>query len=169
MSQTDALTGLANRRTFDARLQTALADGSQPALLLIDVDHFKRYNDALGHLAGDACLSRLGGLLQDSVRHTENLAARLGGEEFALLLVDADALTAGAIAQRIHAQPVAAALPHPDSPASEMLPASIGCARAGARESAESVYRRADDALYQAKAAGRNRSVDADAQRRGRS
>lgn len=167
LAATDALTGLANRRTFDARLQHALADGSQPALLLIDVDHFKRYNDALGHLAGDACLTRLGTLLQASVRHENDLAARLGGEEFALLLVDADANHAGAIAERIHAQLAAAALPHPDSPASASLTVSIGHARASAGESATSLYRRADDALYQAKAAGRNRSVGADAQRRG--
>lgn len=161
LAATDALTGLANRRTFDARLDRALADARRPALLLIDVDHFKRYNDALGHQAGDACLSRLGQLLQTVVRHADDLAARLGGEEFALLLADADAHTAEAIAARIHDQLTSAALPHPDSPVSAHLTVSIGHAIARADEAAVSLYRRADDALYRAKAAGRNRSVDA--------
>ena len=159
LASTDALTGLANRRVFDAVLGRALASGGRPALLLFDVDHFKRYNDALGHQAGDQCLSSIGDLLMRVVRHEDDLAARLGGEEFALLLQNSDSGIAGALAERLRAQLRERRLEHPDSPVSAHVTVSIGYACALAGESAESLYRRADVALYQAKSAGRDRAV----------
>ena len=86
----DALTGLANRRRFDAFLEgemrRCLRDGSALSLVLLDVDHFKEYNDLLGHLAGDQCLVGIAGTLQDFSRRPGDLAARIGGDEFALIL-----------------------------------------------------------------------------------
>ena len=159
LASTDALTGLANRRVFDACLARALASDGRPALLLFDVDHFKRYNDALGHQAGDQCLSSIGAMLVHLVRHENDLAARLGGEEFALLLQNADSAVAAALAGRVRSQLRDRAIAHPDSPVSEQVTVSIGYACAFPGESAEALYRRADQAMYQAKGAGRDRSV----------
>ncbi len=159
LASTDALTGLANRRVFDAMLTRALAGGGRPALLLFDVDHFKRYNDALGHQAGDRCLSSIGELLAHAVRHEDDLAARLGGEEFALLLPHADHVVAAALAERVRVQLRQRGLAHPDSPVSKQVTVSTGWARARTGESAEALYHRADQALYQAKHDGRDRVV----------
>jgi diguanylate cyclase (GGDEF)-like protein len=159
LAATDALTGLANRRVFDAVLARALASGRRPALLLLDVDHFKRYNDALGHQAGDRCLSSIGELLAHVVRHEDDLAARLGGEEFALMLQHGDPTVAAALAERLRTQLRDRALAHPDSPVSTQVTMSIGYACAEVGESAESLYHRADQALYQAKHGGRDRAV----------
>lgn len=161
LASTDALTGLANRRVFDAALARALAGSDRPALLLFDVDHFKRYNDALGHQAGDRCLNAIGSVLAHVVRHDDDLAARLGGEEFALLLPRADLAVAAALAERVRSQLRERALAHPDSPASSAVTVSVGYACAQPHESAESLYRRADQALYQAKSAGRDRAIAA--------
>jgi diguanylate cyclase (GGDEF)-like protein len=162
LASTDALTGLANRRVFDAALDRALRGGGRPALLLLDIDYFKRYNDTLGHQAGDRCLIQVGELLGRCVRHEDDLAARLGGEEFALLAPRAEADTGAVLSARIRMLLQSLAMLHPDSPLSAQLTASIGYAWAEANESAESIYRRADRALYAAKAAGRDRAVDAD-------
>jgi diguanylate cyclase (GGDEF)-like protein len=159
LASTDALTGLSNRRVFDAVLARALDAGGRPALLLFDVDHFKRYNDALGHQAGDQCLSSIGEMLTHVVRHENDLAARLGGEEFALLLQHGDLTVAAALAERVRTQLRDRGLAHPDSPVSTLVTVSIGYACAAPGESAESLYRRADQAMYQAKSAGRDRAV----------
>jgi diguanylate cyclase (GGDEF)-like protein len=161
LARTDALTGLANRRVFDTTLEQAIKEGKRPALLLIDVDHFKRYNDALGHHAGDLCLVEVAALLRRCVRSEGDLAARLGGEEFALLLPGGDARAARAAADRVLAAFDARALAHPDSPVAASVTASIGYAVAASGDDVTTLYRRADAALYLAKADGRARAREA--------
>ena len=166
LSDTDALTGLANRRQFDRRLAEECAraarHGTPLALLMLDVDHFKRYNDLRGHPAGDACLRRVAETLRTSSRRSADLVARVGGEEFAVLMPHHTAEEAAMQAERIAAALQAAALPHGDSPVSEWVTLSIGGAQVaapGTAHSAAELLRQADVALYAAKQAGRNRVV----------
>jgi len=169
LSQTDALTGLANRRLFDQRLAEELARarrrGTPLALAIADVDHFKRYNDLHGHPAGDACLKQVAAVLRDTARRPSDLVARLGGEEFALLLPQDDAAAAAALAERCLAALDRAALPHGDSPVAPQVTVSIGVADLAAlalapppaEGDASALLRAADRALYAAKQAGRHR------------
>lgn len=139
LSATDALTGL------------------PLSLLMIDIDHFKRYNDLHGHVAGDACLRQVAGILYDCAQRSGELVARYGGEEFALLLPGADGATALTVAQRCMEELARAAIPHGDSPVSPYLTCSIGVATVVARAELvpESLVRCADEALYQVKSRGR--------------
>jgi diguanylate cyclase (GGDEF)-like protein len=163
LSLVDPLTGVANRRRFDAALalewrRQARARRSL-ALVLLDVDCFKAYNDRLGHPAGDACLRRLGELLARKVQRAGDLAARFGGEEFAVLLHDADAGTASGFAAQLRDELLALALPHPASTVAPIVTASFGVAAAVPRSSDDpaSLVSAADRALYAAKQAGRDR------------
>ncbi len=161
LSATDGLTGLANRRQFDQHLYTewqrSMRSRQPISLLLIDIDHFKRYNDRYGHLAGDACLRQVAGILYDCAQRSGELVARYGGEEFALLLPGADAEAAMAVAQRCMDEIVRADMPHEDSPVAEHLTVSIGVATVVAVQDlvAESLVRCADEALYRVKSSGR--------------
>ncbi|WP_217475949.1 GGDEF domain-containing protein [Stutzerimonas stutzeri] len=160
VAQHDALTGLANRRSFDVALRQTLLqarrDGQPLALLLLDLDNFKAYNDSLGHPAGDALIRVFADVLGRFARRPMDLAARVGGEEFALLLLDCDAQAAQVIAgQLLHAL-AERAVPHPASPRSAYVTTSIGIAMWGAGQSAEQLYQAADAALYTAKQAGKN-------------
>jgi len=105
LSETDGLTGVANRRRFDAVLQAELQRGARSgtptALLMIDADHFKAYNDTLGHQAGDDCLRHLAQTISAPVRQPSDLVARYGGEEFAIILPGTSAVAAGMIAERL--------------------------------------------------------------------
>lgn len=167
LSETDALTGLANRRLFDQRLATELArarrHGTPLALAIVDVDHFKRYNDRHGHLGGDDCLKQVAAVLRDTARRPGDLVARLGGEEFALLLPQDDAAVAAALAERCIAALDQAALPHGDSPVAPQVTISVGVADLAALRAqpaegdASALLRAADRALYQAKQGGRHR------------
>ena len=166
LSDTDALTGLANRRQFDRRLAEegarAARHGTPLALLMLDVDHFKRYNDLHGHPAGDACLRRVAETLRASSRRPADLVARVGGEEFAVLLPHHTREEAGMQAERIAAALQAAALPHGDSPVSDCVTLSIGGAQVSPPSGGCSVAEllcQADAALYEAKQAGRRRVV----------
>ncbi len=160
LSLTDALTGLANRRAFDDKLAQELARAqrseSSLALLMIDVDHFKRYNDHYGHPAGDKVLKSLGQSLKETLRHPPDVAARIGGEEFAVLLPETDVTGALITAERIRHKLSALAIEHADSPISQIVTVSIGIALAE-HDEAENFLRRADQALYIAKRNGRNR------------
>jgi diguanylate cyclase (GGDEF)-like protein len=160
-STTDVLTGLPNRRKFDERLALAMANqqrhGRPCALVLIDVDFFKRYNDSYGHPAGDLALQMVARCLQAVARRPGDLAARLGGEEFALLLEETEPAGALARASAACAAVQAQALPHQASAAATVLTISCGLASMRSGESAELLYSRADQALYRAKEAGRNR------------
>jgi diguanylate cyclase (GGDEF)-like protein len=155
LARTDALTGLANRRRFEHALAQAL-DAGPVGLVVIDVDHFKRYNDRAGHAAGDECLRAVGAALAAAVRDGE-LAARPGGEEFAVLLPGADADITARRAAAFHRAIGALALPHPDSPTAATVTASVGHACTARHGDAQRLYVAADRALYAAKAAGRDR------------
>ncbi len=165
LSATDALTGLANRRRFDARLaeevQRSHRHGSALALLLVDIDHFKLYNDRLGHPQGDRALQAVAAVLKQQARRPGELVARYGGEEFALLMPHADAATAATVVERCQHAMATLALPHGASPIAPHVTLSIGAARLdpATRESAAALLQRADMALYAAKAAGRARGV----------
>lgn len=158
----DGLTGLCNRRLFDDRLQALLRqvqrDRTPLALVLADVDHFKRFNDLYGHPAGDAALQAVGDVLQGMASRPLDLVARLGGEEMAVLLHGAPE----AEAHRIALQGLAAlrerALPHAGSEHG-WLGLSLGVAMAEPGDTPLALYQRADRALYQAKRSGRNRVI----------
>jgi diguanylate cyclase (GGDEF)-like protein len=158
----DALTGLANRRCFDETLavqaRRAQRDSSTLALLMIDIDHFKLFNDALGHVAGDACLQAVSKLLRTCVRRPSDLLARYGGEEMAIIMPATDSEGAAAVAQLIIDRLQQENITHPNSPFSRVT-ISIGIATAAGPqlEPILAFIEAADQALYRAKAAGRNR------------
>ena len=160
LAQTDALTGVANRRAFDHRLRldlAAITRNDQPlSLLLLDVDYFKLYNDCHGHPAGDAVLAAIGAVLKESAGRPTDFSARIGGEEFAILMPNTDVLGAQVIAERIRAHLAMRALAHDESPIAEHVTVSIGVTVARAGETPANVASRADQALYQAKRDGRN-------------
>ena len=160
----DGLTGLNNRRAFDERLQAEWQRAEQArepiSLLMIDVDHFKLYNDTLGHLQGDECLRRVAKAMQGALRRQGDFLARFGGEEFALLL-QGDFDAAQSMAQKLIEAVRESALEHPASPCGPLVSISIG-AVSGLTERiaySEELIRRADAALYRAKHQGRGRAV----------
>jgi len=165
LSETDALTGIANRRRLDRALQEEWKrsgrHGQPVGLLIVDVDHFKRYNDSLGHPMGDECLRAIAQILRQCVRRTGDLVARYGGEEFALLLPHSGPAEAMAVALTCIEAVESAALPHPDSPLAAHVTLSIGVATAlaGAESSPASLLAAADAAVYAAKRAGRRRAM----------
>lgn len=150
---TDELTGLVTRGTFDDRLRRLTTDGRELAVVLVDVDHFKAVNDEHGHLAGDRVLRDLAEHLRAAARH-EDVVARLGGEEFGLLLADTDLPAAVGIAERLRGAVR-------DAASDPGVTVSAGVAVARADDDADTVLRRADEALYAAKGAGRDRVVGA--------
>jgi diguanylate cyclase (GGDEF)-like protein len=158
----DALTGLSNRREFDDQLRQALSHArrsqSPLSLLLLDLDHFKQINDRYGHLVGDRCLAHVAARLRETCRRGSDVLARIGGEEFAVLMPGASLAEAGEQACRIRARIEGRPL---DAEADEPigLTASIGVTALApdSDDDAEALLRRADDALYRAKRAGRNR------------
>ncbi len=158
---TDAMTGIANRRRFDIALDREWRRCRRAAaplsLLMIDVDHFKAYNDHSGHPQGDACLRQFARLLVDTVGRPGDIVARYGGEEFVVLLPDAGAAGALAVANKLAAALRHADIYHPRSPAGPRLTVSIGAATAK-NPSGEpaALVEFADKLLYAAKAAGRN-------------
>ena len=158
----DGLTRLGNRRHFDDMLGReygrALRMRTPLALILLDVDRFKAFNDRYGHPAGDACLQAVAGLLGAALRRPADLAARYGGEEFAMLLPSTDEAGALATAARIREAVQAAALPHAGSEFG-MVSLSLGVAvlpAGAAGDGPAALVEAADAALYQAKRAGRN-------------
>ena len=163
LSTTDGLTGIANRRLFDQTLQNEwqrCARGqSRLSLLVIDIDHFKRYNDHYGHLTGDECLRQVARILGLCVKRSGELVARFGGEEFAALLPGTDAAEAKSVAQRCIHEMLNARIPHADSPVSPWLSVSIGVATVVAEPglSTATLVGQADSAMYKAKNAGRAR------------
>jgi diguanylate cyclase (GGDEF)-like protein len=160
---TDELTGLVNRRRFMTALEHELGRTSRalpPAIILADLDDFKRVNDRFGHPVGDAALQAFARALVDHVRDVD-IAARLGGEEFAVLLPETPLSGAAAVAIRL--QRSLARIPLLVRGGRDItLTASIGVAQQVDGEPAESLLRRADAALYRAKAEGKNRVVQAD-------
>jgi diguanylate cyclase (GGDEF)-like protein len=161
----DPLTNVANRRRFTTFLnqewQRAQRTKSPLSLLLIDVDHFKAYNDSYGHQAGDDCLRKVGGVLNDTIQRAGDLAARYGGEEFVVILSDTNPAGALAIAETICGALETAAIPHAASPVSARVTVSIGVATAhpDQHSSPNDLIAACDRALYRAKESGRNRCV----------
>ena len=160
MATTDALTGLLNRREFMRRIEEELArlkrfDIERAAVLMLDLDHFKRVNDVHGHAAGDAVLKHFAGLAHAELRRIDT-GGRLGGEEFAILLLGADLPSAAQFAERLRAK--VADTPLALDGQSIPVTVSIGIAALDARDaSADAALTRADAALYEAKRAGRDR------------
>ncbi|AFY61041.1 PAS domain-containing protein [Synechococcus sp. PCC 6312] len=165
LTQIDGLTGVYNRRYFDQVLaqewQVACREGDCLALLMLDIDYFKNYNDALGHQAGDSCLIQVAQTLQRSIHRSSDLVARYGGEEFVLILPRTDLSGAVVIAQRIQDLISAQGLPHPTSAISQQLTVSIGiqCGIPRPGQPPQTWLKAADDALYLAKEKGRNQYV----------
>jgi diguanylate cyclase (GGDEF)-like protein len=161
LSSTDALTGVLNRRGFDEHLATehrrALRHHTPLALSLVDVDHFKRYNDHHGHPAGDAVLQQVAALLSHQARRPGERTSRYGGEEFALVLPHCAMHAAAVVAQRCRASLAQAAIPHGDSPVSATVTDSIGIASATAGGSVAELIAHADAQLYRTKQEGRAR------------
>lgn len=159
----DGLTGIANRRCFDAVLANEFRRGARVelplSLLLIDVDHFKIYNDLYGHLEGDSCLRIVAEAVSEGVQRPADLAARFGGEEFAVLLAETDLPGALTIAERVRVAVRAREVSH-EGAAARIVTVSIGVAVGWPNHQghgAERLVRMADVALYRAKLEGRDR------------
>lgn len=170
LAMRDGLTEIANRRAFDTALTREVARArrlSSPlALLMIDADRFKRFNDDHGHLAGDTCLKSIAAVVAMAARRPSDLAARYGGEEMALLLPDTDLDAARAIATELCRQIQALAIPHERNPPWRVATVSIGVAVIDPRDEdavqdGSWLISTADLALYDAKSQGRNQSVAA--------
>lgn len=161
LAMVDGLTGVANRRLMDETLKRewmrAARDGTSLSLLLIDVDHFKLYNDLYGHLAGDACLQAIATAIQARLRRPPDMLARFGGEEFVIILPNTPAAGAEVMSQTILKAVEACALAHCGSPYGAVT-VSLGCATmvASMENSAKDLLKAADDAMYRAKTNGRN-------------
>lgn len=165
LSSVDSLTGLKNRRVFDEELESlwkqAHRDGNALGLLMIDVDHFKAYNDHYGHQMGDRCLAKVCQVLSDAVRRPLDVAARIGGEEFAVLYYASTAEHVVAAGKEIEAAVRALKIPHARSDSAAHVTVSLGAGQVFPRpdRSPESLVRQVDQALYQAKSQGRGRLV----------
>ena len=165
----DPLTRIANRRHFDnffeQEWQRAVRSAEPLSLVVLDVDHFKLYNDALGHAAGDVALQQVAAVLAAHAMRPTDLAARYGGEEFVLLFGETGADAARRLAESVRADIEALKLPNPGSPTSEWVTASIGVATIVPNQLDEvaKFFVAADRAMYAAKDAGRNGVVAVDA------
>lgn len=161
----DGLTGIANRRYFEVQLATewrrALRVQSPLSLAMVDVDHFKSFNDRYGHPVGDACLRSVAQVLSSRIRRAGDVLARYGGEEFVVLLPNTSAEGAAQVADELRMGVVELAIPHADSSAATVVSISVGIAGMVPTESAcpGDLMQATDRALYAAKAAGRNRVV----------
>lgn len=164
----DGLTGVANRRRFDAALENewrrSRRDNTPLALLLIDIDYFKQFNDQYGHQSGDECLQKIAKVLQDGLNRSTDLVARYGGEEFICLLPESDITGATAKAELLRKAVEELHIPHEASSAASYVTISIGAASRIPDEHAEPklLIANADKALYKAKHKGRNRVYTAE-------
>lgn len=164
----DGLTNIANHRRFKEFLaqewQRSQRRQTPIALLLLDIDFFKQFNDTYGHQQGDACLKRVAGTLAATVGRSTDLCARYGGEEFAIVLTDTNLEGAGRVAESVRSAVEGLAIPHSGSKAAEHVTLSIGAAITTAKRNAiaDDLIAAADKLLYEAKHAGRNRCVIAD-------
>jgi diguanylate cyclase (GGDEF)-like protein/PAS domain S-box-containing protein len=162
LATVDALTGVANRRRFDDTLEQewrrAVRRETPTALLLIDVDHFKSYNDIYGHVRGDVCLRQIAEAASEVVRRSSDIVARFGGEEFAVILPDTDEISAAALAEEIRNTVLQREIAHAGNQPG-IVTVSIGCAATIPKRgiAGVSLVEAADEALYRAKHAGRNR------------
>ncbi len=163
LTLTDGLTAVANRRAFDETLANEwrrCARVQAPvALIMVDIDQFKNYNDAYGHQAGDACLQQIAGAMRRAAGRPQDLVARYGGEEFAILLPQEDGHGAEGVARRLLDEVSLLSIPHAHSSVTPWVTISMGLASMIPADGAPpgDLIKRADALLYQAKASGRNR------------
>lgn len=163
LSQVDGLTGIPNRRAFDERLdqewRRALRSGDTLAIAMIDVDHFKGFNDTHGHLSGDDCLRRLAQTLNGGIRRAGEFVARYGGEEFVCLFYGVDFEGLSVVTEQLRASVESAHIAHGASSASPWVTISVGAAlcRPERALSPNALIETADVRLYEAKRLGRNR------------
>lgn len=169
LSYRDSLTGVANRRMFDTLYPVewakAHATGEPLSLLVVDVDYFKQYNDYYGHMQGDECLRQVAAVLDAGASRSRDLCARLGGEEFVLLLPATDAEAARNVAERCRRLLAQKELAHARSGVGRLVTVSIGAGTIvpSKQDRAEVFLDRIDRRLYQAKSAGRDQVCDSDA------
>jgi len=162
LSTIDVLTGISNRRSFEENIQIewkrAIRGKSPLSLIMIDIDHFKEFNDYYGHQAGDKCLEKVAKTIVSSIQRPADFVARYGGEEFVAVLPEADREGALIVAERIRSKVEALAIKHGHSSVSPYVTVSLGTATLYPKEfnSVEELIYRADRALFQAKYLGRN-------------
>lgn len=163
LSVTDGLTQIANRRYFDSFLtaewRRSVREGGSVGLIMIDIDHFKGYNDHYGHLEGDKCLQLVAKTLKEQAQRPRDLVARFGGEEFVVVLPSVHFEGMKVVAERIQSAIAELRMPNAGSDTSSMLTVSLGLAWAepSPEDSITTIIEAADEALYAAKAGGRNR------------
>ncbi len=163
LTLTDGLTGVSNRRAFDEKLQgewRRCARAQVPmALIMLDIDHFKRFNDHYGHQAGDACLRQVGAAIRRAAMRPQDMVARYGGEEFAILLPQEDLAGAEAVARKVLDEIAALGITHERSSSGPVVTISMGVASVTPTEAFDpgKLIKTADALLYDAKAGGRNR------------
>jgi diguanylate cyclase (GGDEF)-like protein len=168
IAERDGLTGLYNRRMFDSLTNRLWlqAQRNQEALqiILVDIDHFKAYNDLYGHQAGDNCIRRVASIIARATKRPFDFCARYGGEEFALVLYSPSGTDPTALPERIRRETMALDIPHAHAETAEMLTISIGSATAqpDTKRSLAGLIQTADEALYRAKQLGRNRVLHVD-------
>ena len=168
LAERDFVTGLLNRRAFSTRAtgiwREALRDGRSIGIAMVDVDHFKHYNDHYGHAAGDVALQSVAHVIAEHAPRPLDACARYGGEEYVVLWYDVDADHAMALAQRMCQAVQALGLPHVASPTAGVVSISVGLVCTAVHDAAQwdAALRAADQALYQAKQQGRNRVCAAD-------
>lgn len=165
LSLTDPLTGLANRRRFDEVVVSELArikrTGGVLSLLMVDIDHFKEYNDRYGHLAGDKCLVAVADAIRSASHRTMDLGVRYGGDEFLVLLPETDSAGARRVAERILASMQASGIPHEHNATDGVVTLSVGVVTSDliSVDTPDDLIVAADDCLYRAKDRGRNQWV----------
>jgi len=165
ISMQDGLTGISNRRHFDETLEEELKTAGNTktplSLILIDIDHFKLYNDSYGHQGGDDCLVSVAKTIAKECKNDEDLAARYGGEEFVILLPKTEEKNAFAVADRTRKAVEKLCIEHNDSPTSKCVSISLGIGTMKPDETLDykKLIERADTALYKAKEMGRNQTV----------
>jgi diguanylate cyclase (GGDEF)-like protein len=170
LAVTDELTGLFNRRQFNRQfpkeMLRAKRDKKVFCLLILDVDHFKKYNDTYGHQEGDAALKKVSAMISSRLKRAGDSAYRLGGEEFGALFSQTDTAGAERYAESIRKAVEDAAIPHKKNPPTGCVTVSVGVAildfskeSSSRPDTRDALYRIADDMLYRAKSQGRNRTV----------
>jgi len=163
LAHQDALTGLVNRRGFDNAIELEVehskSDKMPLSLLLLDIDHFKLFNDHYGHQEGDECLAAVAQVLRTAACRPNDIVARYGGEEFAIILPATRPEHAEIVVDRVFAGLRNLAYPHSESPTDSVVTISCGIAELVPDRSVDELIKAADEALYQAKEEGRNRCV----------
>jgi diguanylate cyclase (GGDEF)-like protein len=168
IAERDGLSGLYNRRMFDtlaSRLwQQAQRDHESLQVILVDIDHFKMFNDHYGHQAGDHCIRQVAAIIARAAKRPFDFCARYGGEEFALVLYAPSGADPCALAEQIRRETLALGIPHLRSAAGDVVTVSVGSAIAtpGTKRSLAGLIQAADEALYRAKQSGRNRVLHVD-------